>query len=68
MSYSRRRLNNSYRHALAAQRRGADALYYVTTLRSPLLAANAAREAAHEAGLAVARLNATERNILLASI
>jgi len=68
MTYSKRRLNNSYRHALAAQQRGADALHCVTMLRSPLLAADAAREAAHEAALAVARLNATERNLLLASI
>ena len=68
MSYSKRRLNDSYRHALAAQQRGSDALHCVTTLRSPLLAAHAARAAAHEAALAVAGLNATERNILLASI
>jgi len=68
MSYSKQRLNNSYRHALAAQQRGSHALYCATTLRSPLLAAAAAREAAHEAALAIASLNATERNILFASI
>ena len=68
MSYRKQRLNNSYRHALAAQQRASHALYCVTTLRSPLLAAAAAREAAHEATLAIASLNATERNILFASI
>jgi hypothetical protein len=67
MTYCQRRLDSAYRHVLAAKRSGSDAMYCVETLRSPLLAAKAAREAAREAALAFVGLDATERNILRAS-
>jgi hypothetical protein len=68
MTYRREVLNRAYRNVLAAQQAGSHALYCVTLLGSPLLAAEAARKAAHLANLALGSLTTDERAILFCSI